>query len=77
LTVETDRVRVRVRRRLPRQGRQQQWTSRSRRRAVQMVFVCAGALLLMVAALYFTLSHEASGAQGSRSGGVVGARVAA
>jgi hypothetical protein len=56
------RVRVRVRRRRARDG--QRWRSswtRSRRRNLRTVFVCAGALLLMGTALYFSLSSLGSG----------------
>ena len=79
LTVDVRLERSRVRRRRARQDRRpsDKWSARSRRRAVQTVFVCAGALLLMVAALYFTLSHEGSGPQGSERGMVTGARLAA
>jgi hypothetical protein len=70
---------VKVRRRRARQGHrsQERWTVRSRRRAMQSAFVCAGALLLMAAAVYFTLAHESSGPEGSARGILVGARSAA
>jgi hypothetical protein len=77
LTVEADRVRVKVRRRRARQGQQPRWTARARRQTVQMAFVCAGALLLMAAALYLSLSHQSAGPEGSGRGMVVGAHLSA
>jgi hypothetical protein len=73
------RERVRVRRRRARQGHaaSEKWSPRSRRRTLQTVFVCAGALLLMGAALYFSLSHQGAEPQGSVRGVPVGARGAA
>jgi len=76
LTVEKDRVRVKVRRRRPRQGQQPRWTARARRRAVQIGFVCAGALVLLAAALYFSLSYLSAG-PGIPQAGVAGVRSAA
>jgi hypothetical protein len=72
------RERVSVRRRRARQGHRPnaRWTTRSRRRTVQTVFLCAGALLVMAAALYFSLSRESAG-PGAARGGVVGVRSAA
>lgn len=72
-----ERARVRRRRAHPGHRPAEKWTPRSRRRAVHTVFVCAGALLLMVVALYFTLSRGDAGPQGSTRGIVVGARAAA
>jgi hypothetical protein len=78
LETQFRRERVTVRRRRARQGRRPRgaWTTRSRRRAVQMAALCAGALLLMMAALYFSLAHENAG-PGAARGGVVGGRGAA
>jgi hypothetical protein len=78
LEVELRRERVSVRRRRARQGHRPngKWTAGSRRRAVRMAVLCTGALLLMAAALYFSLSHESAEPAAAR-GGVVGARSAA
>ncbi|HEY4393862.1 MAG TPA: hypothetical protein VGP64_07365 [Polyangia bacterium] len=44
---------------------------------MRTAFVCAGALLLMAAALYFSLSHQGGGPEGSARGLVVGVRCVA
>lgn len=77
LAPELRRERVKVRRRRARQGHRpsEKWTARTRHRAVQMAFLCAGALLLMAAALYFSLSRASEGPGATR--GVVGAHGAA
>jgi hypothetical protein len=73
------RERVTVRRRREWEGLRfrKNWTASPRRRAVQTVFVCAGALLLMAAALYFSLSLQNAGPGESVRGVVTGARGAA
>jgi transcriptional regulator GlxA family with amidase domain len=73
LAVAVDRVRVKVRRRRPRQGQQAKWTARAHRRAVRIAFVCAGTLLLLAAALYFGLSYLSAG-PGIPEAGVAGIR---
>ncbi|HEY6477503.1 MAG TPA: hypothetical protein VI456_13060 [Polyangia bacterium] len=77
LVAEPRRERVKVRRRRARQGHRpnERWTARTRRRAVQTVVLCAGALLLMAAGLYFSLAHASAGPGATRS--VVGVRGAA
>jgi hypothetical protein len=61
------RVRVRVRRRRARDGHRwrSQWT-RSRRRNLRTLVLCAGALLVMGTGLYLSLSFMGAGPSGPR-----------
>ena len=61
ITVRT-REHVVVRRRRSTRARSPNWIARaSMRRTLRIVAVCGGALLLMVAGLYFGLSHQDGG----------------